>query len=221
MAALGSVVEDDTVAVSLIAVPCTVPAFTFSTTGKLAVPGAKLGLVQRMVPALPAVGNVQDQPPGIGLSEKNVVFGGVASVKDALIAVLGPPLVTPCVYVMLLPACTGTGLPVLVTDRSAEPATRTLTEALLLLGFGSAAETIESIWVMIEPEVAAALTVRTKVKFAVAPAPRLAIVQVRVPTLQVHPAVPVNDTAVVPDGAVSVSVIVFAVAGPPLVTLWV
>ena len=61
-ARLGSVVEELTVAVSLTAVPAAVPAFTFSAKVKLALPTAKLGLVQVMVPALPTAGVTQDQP---------------------------------------------------------------------------------------------------------------------------------------------------------------
>jgi hypothetical protein len=67
-AVFGSVVVELTVAVSLIAVPCTVPAVTCITTGKLALPTAKLGFVQVIVPAIPAVGKVQDQPVGMGVS---------------------------------------------------------------------------------------------------------------------------------------------------------
>ncbi len=56
LAGLGSVVDEPAVAVSLIAVPAAVPAFTCSTTVKLAVPGAKVGFVQVMVPAKPMAG---------------------------------------------------------------------------------------------------------------------------------------------------------------------
>jgi len=55
-AKLGSVVEEVTVAVSLIAVPGVAVALTVTATEKLAVPTAKLGLVQVMVPVLPRVG---------------------------------------------------------------------------------------------------------------------------------------------------------------------
>src|SRR5216683_4008594 len=75
--ALGSVVEELMLAVSVITVPEGVPAVTFTTTGKLAVPGAKLGFVQVIVPAVPAVGSVHDHPPGIGINCTKVVFGGV------------------------------------------------------------------------------------------------------------------------------------------------
>jgi hypothetical protein len=94
LARLGSVVEELAVAVSLIAVPAAVPAVTFTTTKKLADPAAKLGLVQVMLPAAPAVGKVQDHPVGIGVNDTNVVFGGVFSVKLAPVAMLGPALVT-------------------------------------------------------------------------------------------------------------------------------
>ena len=68
LAELGSEVEELTVAVSLTAVPAAVPAVTFTTTGKLALPIAKLGFVQVMVPAVPTAGVVHDQPLGIGVS---------------------------------------------------------------------------------------------------------------------------------------------------------
>jgi hypothetical protein len=94
LAEFGSVVVEPTVAVSLIAVPCGVPAVTFTTTGKLAVPAAKLGFVQVIVPALPTVGRTQDQPLGIGVKLTNVVFSGVLSVKLTTVATLGPEFVT-------------------------------------------------------------------------------------------------------------------------------
>src|SRR5579862_1107091 len=95
-AVLGSELEELTVAVSFTAVPAAVPAVTFTTTGKLAVPGAKLGFVQVIVPALPAVGSVHDHPLGIGVNDTKVVLGGVVSVKLTLVAALGPGLVTTC-----------------------------------------------------------------------------------------------------------------------------
>ena len=89
----GSVVEELMLAVSVITVPGGFPdAFTVITTGKLAVPGAKLGLVQVIVAP-----KTHAQPGGIGLREKNVVFAGTTSEKLALVATLGPALVTICV----------------------------------------------------------------------------------------------------------------------------
>ena len=96
-AELGSGVLELTVAISVIVVPCAVPGVTFNTTGKLAVPGAKLASVQVIVPALPTAGVMQDQPLGNGVSCTKVVSGGVLSLNVTLVAVLGPALVTTCV----------------------------------------------------------------------------------------------------------------------------
>jgi hypothetical protein len=96
-AMFGSAVDEPIVAVSFTGVPAGVLAVTASTTGKLAVPGAKLGFEQLIVPAVPTVGVEHVQPLGIVASEKNVVLGGVVSVKVALAAALGPPFVTTCV----------------------------------------------------------------------------------------------------------------------------
>jgi hypothetical protein len=61
-----------------------------TTTGKLLdEPGATLGFVQLIDPAV-----VQVHPAGTGLNDRNVVFTGNASVKVALVQLLGPPLVT-------------------------------------------------------------------------------------------------------------------------------
>src|ERR1700680_1821166 len=74
---LGSVVEELTLAVSVITVPGGFPdAFTFITTGKLAVPDAKLGFVTVIVPALPTAGSMHAHPPGIGLRDTKLVFWG-------------------------------------------------------------------------------------------------------------------------------------------------
>ena len=86
-------VAEAAVAVSVIIVPAPVPAFTVTTTGKvLDEPGATLGLVQLIDPAV-----VQVHPAGTGVSDTNVVFAGNASVKVALVQLLGPLLVTTCV----------------------------------------------------------------------------------------------------------------------------
>ena len=121
-----------------------------------------------------------------------------------------------------MPATTGTGLAALVTERSAEPATTTPAEALLFPGFASVVdEETEPVWVIVDPAVAVALTPITNVKLAVAFAAREPMVQVSVPRVQIHPDEPVNDTAVVPAGSVSVKLTVVAAAGPPLITVWV
>src|ERR1700722_3312092 len=174
----GSLVAELTVTVSLIAVPAGVPAVTLRITGKLADPTAKLGLVQLIVPALPTVGRVQDHPLGIGVNETKVVFAGVTSVKVAVLAALGPPLVNTCVYVMLFPACTGTGLAELVTERAAELATSTLEEAELLPVLGSpVAEKTDAVSAITVPGATVVATLTTKVNVAV-PTGRLAMLQV-------------------------------------------
>lgn len=94
-APLGSVVEELTMTVLLIAVPAAVPAFTFTASVKLAVPGAKLASVQVMRPVPPTAGVMQSQPTGNTIDWK-VVLGGVLSVRRAAVAVLGPALVTTC-----------------------------------------------------------------------------------------------------------------------------
>jgi hypothetical protein len=80
---------------------------------------------------------------------------------------------------MLFPACTGTGLGVLVTERSADPATRTLAEALLV-GFESpvGAALVKSVPVIVVPGAVPGFTFTTKVNVALALAARLAMLQV-------------------------------------------
>ena len=119
---------------------------------------------------------------------------------------------------MLLPACTGTGLATLVTDRFADAATTTLAVAVLLRELGSLAEATVPVWLMVEPEAAVALTATTKLKLAVAFRARPAVVvQVSVAVEQVHPAGPVRDTAEVFAGRVSVNETPVAGAGPAFV----
>ena len=109
---------------------------------------------------------------------------------------------------MLAPARTGTGLAELVTDRSAKSATCTLTDAVLLPGFGSpVVDDTESVCVMVVPEATFVFTFRTRVKFAVVFAAIVVVsLQMRVNSTQVHPAGPVRDTAVVFAGRVAVKV---------------
>src|SRR5258708_36577273 len=97
---------------------------------------------------------------------------------------------------MLLPASTGAGLAEFVTDRSEESATCTLTDALLLAGFGSpVVEETESVCVIVVPAATFALTVTTKVKLAVVLGAMGAVsVQVRVPRTPPPPAGPVSAT---------------------------
>jgi uncharacterized membrane protein YjfL (UPF0719 family) len=80
---------------------------------------------------------------------------------------------------MVLPACTGTGLALLLIERLAEPATPTIAVALLLLVFGSVTLlAIEAVSEIVEPAVAVGLTVTTKVTVEEVLTARLAILQV-------------------------------------------
>lgn len=90
---LVSCVVEAAVAVSVMIVPATVPALTFTITGNvLLAPGTMLGLVQLID------GDVMHvHPAGTGLSDTNVVLAGMDSVKVALRQLLGPPLLTVCV----------------------------------------------------------------------------------------------------------------------------
>jgi hypothetical protein len=144
-------------------------------------------------------------------------------VRLTLVAVLGPLFVTICVYVIVAPASTGTGFGVLVTERSVESATSVFTVMLLLAAIGSAVvEETESVCVRIVPFATAAPTLTTKVKLAVVLAPIAAVpVQVRAASRQFQPAGPVNETAVVPAGRVSLNTGAVAEACPEFVTVWV
>ena len=217
----GSVTAELTLAVSLICVPAAVPAVTFNTTVNVDDPGAKLGLVQLMVPLLPTAGVVQDQPPGIVI-DWNVVFGGVVSVMLTVVAVAGPAFVTTCEYVMLFPAWTPCGLAVLVIERSALSPTCVLTLALLLPLFGSPvpAEATEAVSVMVVPDATLVFTLTTKLNVAVVFAAILPVSVHVYGEVEVHvqPAGPVSETNVVFAGRVSVTTGVLDAAGPPLVT---
>jgi hypothetical protein len=93
LAVFVSLVDVATIAVSVMIVPAAVPALTVTTTGNVLIePGATVGLVQLMDPAV-----VQVHPVGTGLSETKVVLAGNASVNVALAQLLGPELVTTCV----------------------------------------------------------------------------------------------------------------------------
>lgn len=77
------------------------------------------------------------------------------------------------------PACTGTGLAVLVNDKSAELPTKTLAEALLFPLLGSlVAEETDAVSVMVEPEAAVVPTATTKVKVVLLLAAKLAMLHV-------------------------------------------
>src|SRR5271169_4250497 len=97
LAALGSLVDELAVAVSVITVPFAVPGFTLTTIEKVAaVLPAWLNVVQISLPVPPGPGPMQVQPAGADM-ETRVVFAGMVSTKVELSAALGPLLVTTCV----------------------------------------------------------------------------------------------------------------------------
>ena len=216
-AVLGSVIDEVTFAVSLMAVPGAVPAVTFTVYVIVpGAPGARLGSVQVKV------ATVHVQPAA--RQRDRVVFAGSVSVRLTVVAVLGPPLVTTCVYVMTLPACTGTGAAVFVTDRSAESMTYVPTVTALLPVFGSpVVELTVSVserfvpWAIVD----GTDTTRVKAVVVVLAARFVPSVQVKVAKVQVHPAGPVNELAVVPVGRVSTTFGVVAACGPAFVTVCV
>ena len=114
---LGSVVLDATLAVSVIVVPAGVVTGTFRTTVNVAeAPAAKVGFEHDNVPlTTPQVHPVT----GDGVTETNVVFAGMGSLKTTELAEPTPLFVTTTESVMLEPATTGLGAAVLVMDRSA------------------------------------------------------------------------------------------------------
>lgn len=93
MPGVGSVVAELTVAVSLSTVAAGTADPTLTTNVKLALPGARLAMVELTVPVPPTAGVVLDQPPG-EVRETKVVPGGSASFSETDVAELGPLLVT-------------------------------------------------------------------------------------------------------------------------------
>jgi hypothetical protein len=116
---LGSVEAEPTVAVFDTTVPFATPGPTATTSVNTAELTAKDAFEQLTVPPAPTAGVVQLQPPGED-RETNVVPAGSVSLIVALAAVPGPELIAVIVYVMLLPAITGSGESVFVTDMSAD-----------------------------------------------------------------------------------------------------
>ena len=130
-------------------------------------------------------------------------------------------MVTVWVYVMLLPAATGFGLPLLVTVRSQAVVTVVVTVVLLFAELGSLAEETEEFAVIV-PAATVGATLTTTMISAVAPKARLGFVQVtEAVTVHVHPAGGATETNVVLAGIGSVKLTADAAAGPLLVTVCV
>src|ERR1700722_1270680 len=126
---------------------------------------------------------------------------------------------------MVPPACTGTGLALLVIDKSAEFATCTLVEALLFPVFGSlVAEATDAVSVIVVPEATVVGTFTTNVKVAEESVARLAALHVYgAEVVQVHPdpLTTDSDANVVLAGTAPDNTTVVAVAGPLFVTVCV
>jgi|ERR1700730_17328685 hypothetical protein len=88
----GSVVVEETLAVTAIDVPEAVPAITFSTTVNVVeAPAGSVGFEQPRVPLT----TEQVQPAaGKAVAETNVIVAGIASLKATLLAVAAPLFVT-------------------------------------------------------------------------------------------------------------------------------
>lgn len=202
------------VAVFVITVDAGVPGTTCTTIWNVAeLAGPRSAFVQEIVPLPPAGGLVHaNDGPAVCVFDTKVVFAGTASISETLSAPAVPLFITVTVYVMLLPAVTGSGLSLFVTARSG-PATVVDAEELLFDGFASAeVELPDAVFVIVVPTPAVAA--RTMENVALALALRVEMVQEIVPVpptagllhANAGPLVCVSETNVVPGGSVSVSV---------------
>src|SRR4051812_25770913 len=90
---VGSLVDDDTVAVFETTVPPAVARFTAATRVKIALPTGSEPMLHEIVPLPPTAGVVRAQPPPGG-GETNVVPAGSVSERLTVAALLGPALLT-------------------------------------------------------------------------------------------------------------------------------
>lgn len=212
--------------VSVMMVPAAVPRATrYFAVIVPTDPGGTLELVQEIGET---GGHAQVPPPVVTTAtETKVVFAGVASVKVAELQFAGPLFVMVCVYVIVPPAATGLGVPLLVTARSQTTFTLVVTLVLLLEESGSevVAETEEEAVIVAAVTVAGTFT--TMMMSAEDAVATDGLVQVIVPVaptagvVQVHPGADVMDWNVVFVGVASVKVAPDAVAGPLFVIVWV
>jgi hypothetical protein len=150
----------------------------------------------------------------------------MASVKVTLAALLGPGFVRACVYVMLFPAITGSGLSELVIDRSALFPTAMPELALLLPGLGSGVTELTAAVSLIRvPTGVLVLTLTVNMKVPLTPLFKVAMVHVMAPVpptagvTHPHPTGTGKDTNVVLAGVAPENVTAFAMAAPPLVAI--
>jgi hypothetical protein len=191
---------------------------------KTASPGLNKGFEQDTLPDAPTTGVVHDQPPGDD-RETKVVSTGKASNRLTLAATLGPALFAVMVYVRLFPVYTGSGVPMLVTERSADAATVVVAVSLSFPGFPSAvAEVAVAVFESTVPSATEGATATVNVKTALPtandgfehdtspPAPTAGVVHD-------HPAEAGKETNVVPAGSVSLQEAEEAASGPLLDTV--
>src|SRR5215471_1554732 len=153
--------------------------------------------------------------------ETKVVFVGVASANVPFVIAEEPVLVTTCVYVMLLPACTGLGDATFVTERfGPEVPTIVVTTAVLLAGIGSRTEELTvADPVITAPFAVPFATLTTYVNVAELSPGMLALVHTELPPFpvrQLHPAGGVSETKVVLFGNGKASVALSAALSPLL-----
>lgn len=174
-------------------------------------------------------GHVHVPPPVVTTAtEINVVFAGVASVTVPALQLLGPVFVTTCVYVMLFPASTGFGVPLLVTASSQVFCAETTVVVVLFAGFGSeVVEATDEVAVILPAAVEAGTSTTTTMSADVPDARLAESVQVTVPVeptggvVQVHPLGARTESKVVFGGVASVKLTPVAAAGPLFVTVCV
>jgi hypothetical protein len=132
----GSEVDDVTVAVFEMTVLSTTVASTFTVSVKTAEPMPSDAIEQLTGPVPPTAGAEHDQPPGAE-SDTNVVPAGSVSLSETVAALLGPAFDAVMVYVMFVPASTGSGVSTFVIERSADAEMVSVSVAELLTGVGS------------------------------------------------------------------------------------
>src|SRR5262249_37126845 len=222
---LGSVVDELTLAVSLMTVPAAVPAATLSWKLNVAEPPEARDPVEQ-VRTLEMTEH--DQPTTIGTVTR-VVLAGMGSVKATLVAAAAPLFRTTTTSLMLLPASTGFGEFVLVMERSAvvDRPTVVCTVAELLERSGSTVpEPALTTSVITVPAATPVLTATVTVNVVDAPEAKSGLEQEIAPVpptagvLQFQPEPPgtVIDWKVVLAGMASLKTALRASRGPLLVT---
>src|SRR5437867_4243201 len=222
--AFGSLVPLVALAVFVMVVPAAVARFTFTT--RVNVEEALTindGLVAVTVPEAPTGGAVVAQPAG-AVKETKVVFAGIASVSERPEESLGPLLVSVIVYVMLLPARTGSGVSIFLIARSATGVTVVVTDELLFAVLVSKLSVVTDAVSVIET----ALPTRTvNVNCALVPEASMTIPHdtvplvpgVGLPHVATGPLFCTSETNVVPGGSGSLHTTLLAASGPALATV--